>query len=412
MDRRRANTMSSVESTSPPTNYNFLFDCIINSSTSDKSDTNNVFHTDEVDDEAVDNFLLRGRPRSRSLYSSPRPLVYITRRVPQHGLDVLLPHCNISQWDSEESVPRGELLQSVQGVHGILCMPSDVIDAEVLDQAGSTLRAVATLSATTDHIDKEECARRNIKVLSCPPPDLSAQADLTVALILLTLRNAAEGLHIDNLTHDTTCDLFSLTQGKPVDVTSAWWSNLIQFKTFGVYGFTSLGISVAKRLRQLGANDVIIADHCADSAGTATSTEEENNRVREGRRGEWQVVTLDQFLARSDVICVCDAHATAQSEAVFDEDAFQKMKTGAIVVNSDGGHALNYMALYQALRDGRICAAGLNTCNQMSVPFKYPLQGLRNCVFMPQTQESGYDLRHKLSVMMATNLLKVLKETE
>lgn len=58
---------------------------------------------------------------------------------------------------------------------------------------GSTLRAVATLSATTDHIDKEECARRNIKVLSCPPPDLSAQADLTVALILLTLRNAAEG---------------------------------------------------------------------------------------------------------------------------------------------------------------------------------------------------------------------------
>ena len=76
------------------------------------------------------------RPRSRSLYSSPRPLVYITRRVPQRGLDILMQKCNISQWDSEDVVPRGELLLCVQGVHAILCLPSDVIDAQVLDAAG------------------------------------------------------------------------------------------------------------------------------------------------------------------------------------------------------------------------------------------------------------------------------------
>lgn len=76
------------------------------------------------------------RPRGRSLSATSRPLVYITRRVPQRGVDVLLPTCNISQWDSEEAVPRGELLQNVQGVHGILCMPSDVIDLQVLDAAG------------------------------------------------------------------------------------------------------------------------------------------------------------------------------------------------------------------------------------------------------------------------------------
>ena len=76
------------------------------------------------------------RPRGRSLSATSRPLVYITRRVPQRGVDVLLPTCNISQWDSEEAVPRGELLQNVQGVHGILCMPSDVIDRQVLDAAG------------------------------------------------------------------------------------------------------------------------------------------------------------------------------------------------------------------------------------------------------------------------------------
>ena len=59
--------------------------------------------------------------------------------------------------------------------------------------SGPNLRAVATLSEDTQHINTEECARRNIRVLCCPPSDLDGQADLTVALILLTLRSVVEG---------------------------------------------------------------------------------------------------------------------------------------------------------------------------------------------------------------------------
>lgn len=43
----------------------------------------------------------------------------------------------MSQWDSDEPVPRTELLKRVQGVHGLLCLLSDKIDAEVLDAAGA-----------------------------------------------------------------------------------------------------------------------------------------------------------------------------------------------------------------------------------------------------------------------------------
>ena len=60
---------------------------------------------------------------------------------------------------------------------------------------GPNLRAVATLSDDTHHINIEECARRNIRVLCCPPSDLDGQADLTVALILLTLRSVVEGAY-------------------------------------------------------------------------------------------------------------------------------------------------------------------------------------------------------------------------
>lgn len=44
--------------------------------------------------------------------------------------------CNLSVWDSDEPVPRAELLKGVAGAHGLLCLLSDKIDAEVLDAAG------------------------------------------------------------------------------------------------------------------------------------------------------------------------------------------------------------------------------------------------------------------------------------
>lgn len=42
----------------------------------------------------------------------------------------------MSLWDSDEPVPRAELLKGVHGAHGLLCLLSDKIDAEVLDAAG------------------------------------------------------------------------------------------------------------------------------------------------------------------------------------------------------------------------------------------------------------------------------------
>lgn len=39
-------------------------------------------------------------------------------------------------WDSDEPIPRTDLLKGVQGAHGVLCMLSDKVDVEVLDAAG------------------------------------------------------------------------------------------------------------------------------------------------------------------------------------------------------------------------------------------------------------------------------------
>jgi lactate dehydrogenase-like 2-hydroxyacid dehydrogenase len=63
------------------------------------------------------------------------------------------------------SLPREDLLRDIKGCHGLICNPrSCKIDAEALDAAGEQLIVISTPSTGYDHIDVEECTRRNILV--------------------------------------------------------------------------------------------------------------------------------------------------------------------------------------------------------------------------------------------------------
>lgn len=74
--------------------------------------------------------------RSFSSMNNRRPKVYVTRRVPPDGLEILRPHCEITQWDSEKPVPRAELIRQIAGKDALFCLLTDKIDGEVLNAAG------------------------------------------------------------------------------------------------------------------------------------------------------------------------------------------------------------------------------------------------------------------------------------
>uniref|UniRef100_A0A8C5C4P0 D-isomer specific 2-hydroxyacid dehydrogenase NAD-binding domain-containing protein n=1 Tax=Gadus morhua TaxID=8049 RepID=A0A8C5C4P0_GADMO len=88
--------------------------------------------------------------------------VFITRRIPPEGAKLLSQAgvYEVAQWDSDEPVPRAELLKGVEGAHGILCLLSDKIDAELLDAAGPNLKVISTLSVGFDHMAMDEIKKR------------------------------------------------------------------------------------------------------------------------------------------------------------------------------------------------------------------------------------------------------------
>ena len=69
--------------------------------------------------------------------STAKPKVFVTRKVPEEGIKLLREHCMVTQWDSEDTVPRDELLKGVKNVDGVFCLLTDKIDAEVLESAGT-----------------------------------------------------------------------------------------------------------------------------------------------------------------------------------------------------------------------------------------------------------------------------------
>lgn len=63
--------------------------------------------------------------------------VYVTRNVPHSGIKLLKDAgMSVTQWQSDDAVPRAELLKNVEGKDALFCLLTEKIDAELLDVAG------------------------------------------------------------------------------------------------------------------------------------------------------------------------------------------------------------------------------------------------------------------------------------
>ena len=73
-----------------------------------------------------------------------QPKVFVTRQIPQAGLDALLPHVQMEVWPDRQPPPYSVLLEKVKQIDGLLCLLTDSIDQAVIE-AGSSLKAIAQL---------------------------------------------------------------------------------------------------------------------------------------------------------------------------------------------------------------------------------------------------------------------------
>ena len=113
------------------------------------------------------------------------PNIYVTRRIPQAGLDLLLEYCDRVDVNPDDRVlTREELLASVKGRDGVLCLLTDQIDDAVFEAAGPSCRVFANYAVGYNNIDIEAARRRKVRITNTPGVLTDATADMAWALLL------------------------------------------------------------------------------------------------------------------------------------------------------------------------------------------------------------------------------------
>ncbi|XP_065518818.1 glyoxylate reductase/hydroxypyruvate reductase isoform X2 [Lathamus discolor] len=240
--------------------------------------------------------------------------VFVTRRIPAEGLRVLSQAggCRVQQWDSEEPVPRAELLAGVAGKHGLLCLLSDRIDREVLEAAGPGLKVISTMSVGFDHLALEEIKKRGIRVGYTPDVLTDATAELSVALLLSACRRLPEAVEqVKNGGWTTWKPLWMCGYG-------------LSDSTVGIIGLGRIGQAVARRLKPFGVKKFLY---------TGSGPKPES-----GAEFGAEFVPLTRLAEESDFVVVTCA-LTPATQGMCNKDFFTRMKKTSVFVNTSSDSA-------------------------------------------------------------------------
>lgn len=308
-----------------------------------------------------------------------QPKVFVTRVIPDAGLDLLRPHVELDIWP-DELPPDYETLRARSAtVDGLLCLLSDRIDAALIE-GSPRLKVISTMAVGFDNIDIQAATARGIPVGHTPGALTEATADFAFALLMAAARRITEAERYVRAGRWKTWGPM-LLMGQ--DVYGA---------TLGIIGLGRIGQAVARRARGFDMR-VIYYGGSDEDAARAIGAE---------RRSLEDVLTESDFLS-------LHCPLTPETRGLINADALRRMKPTSILINTARGAVVDHAALYQALRDGWIAGAALDVTDPEPIPLDSPLLTLDNCVIAPHIASSTERTRARIARMAAENLLAGLR---
>ena len=262
----------------------------------------------------------------------------------------------------DHEVPEGDYA-------GILPLLTRPIGSAQLDRLPE-LRVVANMAVGYDNVDLEAARDRGVAVANTPDVLTDATAELTWALILAAARRVGEG---ERLVRSG-----GWTGWEPTQLLATG----LRGKVLGIVGAGRIGREVGRRAGAFGMDVAYWA------RTPRPAWEEEVAAV-------W-VEELESLAARADVLSIHVA-STPDTRRLIDGPLLDRLKPGAIVVNTARGDVVDQDALIDRLEAGRLWA-GLDVYEaEPVVPDR--LRRLENVVLLPhlgsgtrQTRQAMFDL--------------------
>lgn len=275
-----------------------------------------------------------------------------------------------------ERTPK-ELILSRIGDAEIVMTSKCVLTAEILSQCPN-LNYIGILATGINMVDLGYAASHNILVTNIPAYSTDSVVQFTFSL-LLEICNQVKA-------HDAAVRSGQWQKSKDFCFSLTPQMELAG-KTFGIIGYGNIGKRVAKAAEAFGIK-VLIASNFPDPAFETESI---------------TFVALDELFAASDVISL-HCPLTDSNKGFINRAAISKMKDGVILLNTSRGPLINEEDLAQALKSGKVFAAGLDVLTVEPPGDDDPLIGLPNCIITPHIAWITRESRTRLIDIAVSNL--------
>lgn len=308
--------------------------------------------------------------------------VLVTRNIPVRGVEMLQKEgFSVTPWPLDRPMTDEELITESRKHNVILCVSADNIGTDFINTC-SHLEMISQFAVGYDNIDVPLATKFGIPIGYAPGAMDEATADIAFGLMIAVARK-----------------FFFMHKG----ILKGEWTyfkpnaNLgFEFnrKTLGIFGLGRIGLAMARRCKGAYNMDVIYCNRKANP---------EAEKLYDAK-----LVSFDQLLDQSDVVSVHSA-LNNETREIFNKDAFSKMKSSSIFINTARGGVHNEQDLIDALRRGLIWGAGLDVTNPEPIKPDNPLLEMENVCILPHIGSATVEARNEMSRMAAENIISYYK---
>jgi D-3-phosphoglycerate dehydrogenase len=307
--------------------------------------------------------------RWRVLATAPLrgPALDRLRELADVVLDPWIDHRPLRLLDAAKLAERIE----AEGADVVVC-EADECRGPVLDLP---LRAIASTRGDPTNVDVAGATAKGIPVLHAPGRNADAVAEMTVALLFAATRRlvaADRDVRNGDVYADGTI---------PYQRFRAWQ---LAGRTAGLVGLGAVGHATRWRLEGLGMQVIAYDPYASDARHS-----------------------LDELLDEADVVSM-HAAVTPETIGMMGAAQFARLREGSVYVNSARAALHDTDAVVDALRSGRLAAAGLDHFEGELLPTDHPLCGLDNVVLTPHIGGATYDTEANHTRIVVDDLARLL----
>ncbi|HPO26558.1 MAG TPA: D-glycerate dehydrogenase, partial [Petrotogaceae bacterium] len=278
-----------------------------------------------------------------------KPKVYITRNIPEKGIETLKSLYDVKVWPDELAIAKDILKEELRDCQGVITMLSDKIDSQVIDSAPN-LKVISNYAVGYDNIDIKYAASKGIKIGNTPGVLTETTADLAFTLLMAVSRRITEAAEY-------------VKQGN----WKTWGPQLmlgydIWGSTIGIIGFGRIGQAMARRALGFGMKVLYY------SRTRKQQAEKEMNVT---------YCSLEQIYQQSDFISL-HTDLNPSTKGLIGKEAFQAMKPSCILINTARGQVINTADLIDALKTKKIAGAGLDVTDPEPINMDSELLRMEN----------------------------------